>query len=47
MEEIVKFKKSIGVIPNNMEKYMAFFLGDQFKFIDSFQFLSINIYFQI
>jgi len=38
MEEIGKFKKSVGVIPNNMERYMAIFLGDQLKFIDSFQF---------
>jgi len=43
MEEIGKFKKSVGVIPNNMEKYMAFFLGDQLKFIDSFQFTSKSL----
>jgi len=43
MEEIGKFKKSIGVIPNNMEKYMAFFLDHQLKFIDSFQSMSKSL----
>ena len=30
----------IYVIPNNMEKYMAFMLGNHLTFIDSFQFIS-------
>jgi len=47
MEEIKKFMKSIGVIPNNMEKYMAFFLGNQLKFIDSFQFMSKSLEFLV
>jgi len=38
MQQIGKFEKSIDVISNNMEKYMAFFLGNQLKFIDSYQF---------
>ncbi|XP_057299328.1 uncharacterized protein LOC130629953 [Hydractinia symbiolongicarpus] len=33
----------INVIPNNMEKYMALMLGSQFKFIDSFQFMSSSL----
>ena len=32
----------INEIPNNMEKYMAFILGKQLKFIDSFQFMSTS-----
>ena len=30
----------INVIPNNMEKYMAFMLGNHLTFVDSFQFMS-------
>ena len=37
MQEIGKFKKKINVIPNNMERYMSFMLGDHLVFIDSFQ----------
>ena len=33
----------INVIPNNMERYMAFMLGKHLKFIDSFQFMSSSI----
>ena len=33
----------INAIPNNMEKYMAFMLGNHFNFIDSFQFLSSSL----
>ena len=32
-------KMSISAIPNNMEKYMAFMLGNHLNFIDSFQFM--------
>ena len=34
---------NINVIPNNMEKYMAFMLGDHLTFIDSFQFMSSSL----
>ena len=34
---------SINAIPNNMEKYMAFMLGNNLVFIDSFQFMSSSI----
>ena len=43
MQEIGKFEKDIKVIPNNLEKYMAFFLGRYLKFIDSFQFMSSSL----
>ena len=33
----------INAIPNNMEKYMAFMLGDHLTFIDSFQFMSSRL----
>ena len=33
----------INVIPNNMEKYMAFMLGNHLTFIDSFQFMSSSL----
>ena len=31
---------AINAIPNNMEKYMAFMLGNHLMFIDSFQLMS-------
>ena len=34
---------NINAIPNNMEKYMAFMLGNQLMFIDSFQFMSSSL----
>ena len=34
---------SINAIPNNMEKYMAFMLGNNLTFIDSFQFMSFSL----
>ena len=34
---------SINCIPNNMEKYMAFMLGNHLTFIDSFQFMSSSL----
>ena len=43
MQEIGKFGKNINVIPNNMEKYMAFFLGKHLKFIDSLQFMNKSL----
>ena len=33
----------INVIPNNMEKYMAFMLGRHLVFIDSLQFMSSSL----
>ena len=34
---------NINTIPNNMEKYMAFMLGNHLTFIDSFQFMSSRL----
>ena len=34
---------NINAIPNNMEKYMAFMLGNHLAFIDSFQFMSSSL----
>ena len=34
---------NINTIPNNMEKYMAFMLGNHLMFIDSFQFMSSSL----
>ena len=39
MPEIGKFNKDINVIPNNMEKYMAFMIGNLI-FRGSFQFMN-------
>ncbi|XP_060580207.1 uncharacterized protein LOC132736990 [Ruditapes philippinarum] len=42
MQQIGKFEKKIDVIPNNMEKYMAFMISNLI-FIDSFQFMSQSL----
>ena len=34
---------NINAIPNNVEKYMAFMLGNHLTFIDSFQFMSYSL----
>ena len=34
---------NINAIPNNMEKYMVFMLGNLLTFIDSFQFMSSSL----
>ena len=34
---------NINAIPNNMEKYMAFMLGNHLTFIDTFQFMSSSL----
>ena len=34
---------TINGVPNNMEKYMAFMLGNHLTFIDSFQFMSSSL----
>ena len=38
-----EIKMEINAIPNNMEKYMAFMLGNHLTFIDSFQFMSSSL----
>ena len=44
MQEIGKFNKDINVIPNNMEKYMAFMIGiGNLIFTDSFQFTNQSL----
>ena len=42
MQEIGKFNKYIYVIPNNMEIYMAFMIGNLI-FTDSFQFIDKSL----
>ena len=34
---------NINAIPNNMEKYITFMLGNHLTFIDSFQFMSSSL----
>ena len=43
MQEIGKLKQEINVIPNTMEKYMAFMIGKHLVFLDSFQFMSSSL----
>ena len=43
MQETGKFNKDINVIPNDMETYMAFMVGRNLIFIDSFQFMSQSL----
>ena len=38
-----KCQMNINAIPNNMEKYMAFMLGNHLTFLDSFQFMSFSL----
>ena len=38
-----EIKMDINAIPNNMEKYMSFMLGNHLTFIDSFQFMSSSL----
>ena len=38
-----KLDLNINAIPNNMEKYMAFMLGNHLAFIDSFEFMSSSL----
>ena len=38
-----KFDVKISVIPNGLEKYMAFFLGKNIVFIDSMQFMNSSL----
>ena len=41
--ELDKFDVKFQVIPNKLEKYMAFFLNKSLVFIDSMQFMNSNI----
>ena len=41
--ELNKFDVKIDVIPNGLEKYMAFFLNKNFVFIDSMQFMNFSL----
>ena len=43
MQKIGKFLKDINVIPNNMEKHMAFMIDKNLIFIDSFQFMKKSL----
>ena len=38
-----KVEMNINCIPNNMEKYMAFMLGNHLVFLDSFKFMSSSL----
>ena len=41
--ELNKFDVKIDVIPNRLEKYMAFFLNENFVFIDGMQFMNSSL----
>ena len=41
--ELNKFDAKINVIPNGLQKYMAFFLGKSLVFIDSMQFMNSRL----
>ena len=41
--ELNKFNIKINVIPNGLEKYMAFFLNKNLVFIDSMQFMNSSL----
>ena len=41
--ELHKFNLKVDVIPNGLEKYMAFFLGRDLVFIDSMQFMNCSL----
>ena len=41
--ELHKFNLKVDVIPNGLEKYMAFFLGRDLVFIDSMQFMNSSL----
>ena len=42
MQEISKFDLEISVIPNGLEKLMAFFIYENFVFTDSMHFMKSN-----
>ena len=41
--ELNKFNLKINVIPNGLEKYMAFFLSKNLVYIDSMQFMNSSL----
>ena len=41
--DLHKFNLKVDVIPNGLEKYMAFFLGRDLVFIDSMQFMNSSL----
>ena len=41
--ELIKFNGKINVIPNELEKYMGFFLGKNLVFIDSLQLMNSSL----
>ena len=41
--ELIKFDVKTDVIPNGLEKYMAFFLNKNLVFIDSMQFINSSL----
>ena len=41
--DLDKFDVKISVIPNGLEKYMAFFLNKNLVFIDSMQFMNSSL----
>ena len=43
MQEIDKFDVKVSVIPNGLEKYMAFTINKNFVFIDSMQFMNSSL----
>ena len=43
MQDIGKFKQDINVIPNSLEKYLAFMLGKHLVFLDIFQLMSSGL----
>ena len=43
MLETGNFKQDINVIPNNMEKYLAFMPGKHLEFLNSFQLMSSGL----
>ena len=43
MQEIGKFNVKISVIPNGLEKYMAFTINNNLVFTDSMQFMNFSL----
>ena len=43
MQDIGKFNVKIGVIPNGLEKYMAFTINKNLVLIDSMQFMNSSL----
>ena len=43
MQKIGKFDAKVNVIPNELEKYMAFTINNNLVFIDSMQFMNSSL----